>query len=86
VKDWVCEDESDEIYPRYSAQPQRPPSVIVKAISKLLNKKTLDFETGYCRVAQAELKIGEKNSQSNLHNEKMQLMNRPSVAHDRIEP
>jgi hypothetical protein len=38
-------------------------------------QKTLDFETAYCRVAQTELEIGEKNSQSNLYNEKSQLMN-----------
>jgi hypothetical protein len=32
------------------------------------------------------LQIGEKNSQSSLHNEKIQLMIRPPLSHDRIEP
>jgi hypothetical protein len=33
-----------------------------------------------------QLEIGQKNSQSNLHNEKIQLMNPRPVAHDRMEP
>jgi hypothetical protein len=39
VKGWVCEDDSDEIYPSYFADTWDPPSDIAKAISKPLNKK-----------------------------------------------
>jgi hypothetical protein len=39
VKDSVCEDKSDEIYPSYLAETRRAPSEIAKAISKLLNKR-----------------------------------------------
>jgi protein-arginine kinase activator protein McsA len=39
VKDWVCEAESDEIYPSYFAEIQCQPSDIAKALSKLLNKR-----------------------------------------------
>jgi hypothetical protein len=38
VKDLVCEDDSDEIYPSYFAGTQDPPSDIAKAISKPLSK------------------------------------------------
>jgi hypothetical protein len=41
VKNWVCEDESDEIYPSCFAETRRRPSDIAKAISKLLNKRPL---------------------------------------------
>jgi hypothetical protein len=39
--------------------------------------KTFDFGTGYYRCSQTDLPIGENNSQSSLHNEKIQLMIRP---------
>jgi hypothetical protein len=48
-------------------------------------QKTLDFEIEYCRVAQTESEIGEQNSQSNLHNEKIQLMNPAPVYRGNIE-
>jgi hypothetical protein len=51
-----------------------------------VKEKALDFETGNCRLAQRALPIGEKNSQSKLHNEEIQLIVCPPGAHARIEP
>jgi protein-arginine kinase activator protein McsA len=39
VKYWVCEDDSDEIYPTHFSESWIPPCDIAKAISQLLNKR-----------------------------------------------
>jgi hypothetical protein len=77
-------DERDEIYPSYFAETW-PAFWYCQGNIETGEETTLDFEIRYCRVAQTELEIGEKNSPSNLRNEKIELMNRPPVAQGSVE-